>query len=138
MNKHAVSIDLHLQYRHMLGELAPYFYGLERGEAVASRCPVCNKVWFPPRLVCARDRVETEWTELSGSGTVISVTTGHGLLPLAAVGEQHTFALIALDGADNAAFGRIVSRALVGPGDRVRITKNPQPARHPAQAAYYT
>lgn len=45
----------------------------------ASRCPACGSLFFPPRdhcVECASNPVTTE-TELSGKGTLYSVTNVH-------------------------------------------------------------
>ncbi|MFQ5994914.1 MAG: Zn-ribbon domain-containing OB-fold protein [Acidiferrobacterales bacterium] len=132
------AIDLQLHYTHPLGALRPYFDALASGRAIASRCPTCQRVWFPPRLSCAQDYTDTVWTELSGAGHIVSVTSGESRLPLADATEHHTFALVALDGADNVAFGRVASgETTVARGQRVRLAKAPEKAPHPAQAAYF-
>lgn len=130
-------IDLHLSYTHSLGGLDPYFQGLAQGRAVASRCPVCERQWFPPRLRCPDDHADTGWTELSGGGVVMALTTGQGRLPLAKPAAKHTFALISLDGADNLAFGRIADGGSVEVGQRVRLAPAPGEPPHPAQAAWF-
>lgn len=130
-------IDLHLSYTHSLGGLDPYFQGLAQGRAVASRCPVCQRQWFPPRLRCPDDHADTGWTELSGRGIVMALTKGRSRLPLAKAGADHTFALIALDGADNLAFGRIGNGSAIDVGQRVRLVAVPGDSPHPAQAACF-
>lgn len=133
-----VTIDLHLRYMHSLGALQPYFKGLQAGRAMATRCPHCKRTWFPPRLVCPHDHADAEWTPLNGYGRIVSVTTGNSRLPLSNTTAEYTFALIALDGADNVAFGRIVGEAIaLEPGCRVRLTPAPTPGLHPAQAACF-
>jgi len=130
-------VDLHLRYTHGLGALDPYFRGLAEGRAMAGRCPVCRRQWFPPRLRCPGDHADTGWVELSGLGVVRALTSGHGRLPLAEVAADHTFALVALDGAENLAFGRIADGAAVEVGRRVRLVPVPGDPLHPAQAAWF-
>ena len=131
------AIDLHLRYAHSLGGLDPYFRGLAEGRAMASRCPVCKRRWFPPRLRCPDDHADTGWAELSGHGLVMALTAGRSRLPLAGSAADHTFALIALDGADNLAFGRIADGGNIDVGQRVRLVAVPGEPPHPAQAACF-
>jgi len=132
------TIDLQLRYMHTLGALRPYFDGLKAGQARASRCPTCKRTWFPPRLSCPQDHTDIEWITLAGRGQIVSVTAGASRLPLTATRDHYIFALVALDGADNLAFGRAVGdEAALTPGRRVRLTKAPEPAPHPAQCAYF-
>jgi uncharacterized OB-fold protein len=131
------AIDLHLGYAHSLGGLDPYFQGLAQGRAVASRCPVCERQWFPPRLRCPDDHADTGWVELSGRGVVMALTSGRGRLPLVEAAADHTFALIALDGAENLAFGRIGNGGAIDVGQAVRLAPVPGEPPHPAQAAWF-
>lgn len=133
-----IAIDLHLRYTHPLGALAPYFDGLREGQARASRCPVCRHTCFPPRLLCAHDRHQTEWTTLNGAGCIISVTSGISRLPLSDTKAAYCFALVAVDGADNAAFARVVGDpVLLVPGTRVHLVATGGEAPHPAQCACF-
>lgn len=133
-----LAIDLHLRYMHPFGALRPYFEALTQGRAAATRCPTCLRAWSPPRLSCPQDQIDTQWIALSGHGHIVSVTSGESRLPLADTPGRHTFALIALDGADNLAFGRVVcGETTVKRGQRVRLLRAPGKAPHPAQAAYF-
>lgn len=133
-----VPLKLTLEYAHPLGALAPYYRGLEAGRAVATRCPRCGRAWFPPRLLCPDHGPMVEWFELSGRGRLISVSVSETTLPFSAAREKRAFGLIALDGAENAAFGRLAGdpgRARAG--QHVRLARAPGTWPHPAQAAWF-
>lgn len=133
-----VPLTLTLRYRHPLGDLAPYFRGLETGRAVAARCPACGRTWFPPRLVCPFHGLDVEWTELAGRGRIVSVTVTETALPFGTIRERRAFALIALDGAENLAFGRVAGDPTEArAGRRVRLARAPGDWPHPAQAAWF-
>ena len=133
----SVPLTLTLRYTHPLGALAPYFRGLEQGRAVASRCTTCGRTWFPPRLSCPAHGT-TNWVELSGRGRVVSVTVTDSVLPFTSVRARHVFALIALDGAENHAFGRIAGApAAACAGLVVRLMRAAGTWPHPAQAAWF-
>jgi uncharacterized OB-fold protein len=131
-------IDLSLRYAHGLGALAPYFSGLERGAAMATRCRSCGRTWFAPRLVCTCGGRDVTWVELTGRGTLAAVTRGRAVLPGTAFVAENGFALIRLDGADNACFGRLSHAASqLGPGGAVRLARAQGPWVHPAQCVQY-
>ena len=54
-----------------------FFLELENGRFFATRCPLCGKVYAPPRPACPNDLSVTEWTELSGRGEVVSWSVLH-------------------------------------------------------------
>jgi len=133
-----VPLKLTLEYDHPLGALAPYYRGLDAGRAVATRCLRCGRVWFPPRLLCPDHGPAVEWTELSGRGRLIAVSISETTLPFSSTREKRAFALIALDGAENAAFGRVTGDpALVRAEQRVCLARAPGTWPHPAQAAWF-
>jgi len=134
-----LALEMRLVYAHPLGALGPYFAGLREGKAIAARCPACGRTWFPPRLLCPEDRIETEWTALSGRGRIVALTDEAGPLPFAAdAPARHILSLVAMAGADNLAFGRLIGEgAALALGRRVRLTASREPVPHPAQAAYF-
>jgi uncharacterized OB-fold protein len=131
-----LSLTLSLRYSHAFGELAPYFHGLERGIAMATRCRSCKRAWFPPRLVCRCKAHETpEWIELAGTGSVVAVTSGPLILPMGSSAEEVAFGLVSLDGASNRAFSRLA--AGLGAGARIRLTRAEGSFPHPAQHSFF-
>jgi uncharacterized OB-fold protein len=127
------NFEISLGYSHGAGALRTYFDALAAGRAMARKCPACGRVWFPPHATCPEDGADCEWLELDGGGVVVGATHTHSRLPLADAGADHLFVLVAMDGADNAAFGRFSG---IEPGDlvgrRVRLA-NAANARLPAQ-----
>ena len=132
-------LDLRLRYAHGAGALQPYFDALQAGRALASRCPNCGRVWFPPHLHCPNDGGACGWVELEGHGRVVSATETHGRLPFAEAAADHVFVLVAMQGADNATFGRLQpgrpGQDLTG--RRVRLLGVSEALPHPAQAALF-
>lgn len=132
-----IPLTLTLRYAHPLGELAPYFRGLEDGRAVASRCPVCARAWFPPRLTCP-EHGATTWADLSGKGRVVGVSIADSTLPFGTDNVRRAFLMVALDGAETAAFGRFAGDPdTARTGMRVRLARAPGTWPHPAQAAWF-
>ena len=132
------ALRLQLLIAHPLGDLAPYFRGLRAGRAIASRCPACARTWFPPRPDCPDHRRGVDWVELPGTGRVVSVTFTETALPFGTGPAPRSFALIAMEGAENQAFGRLVTpNGSAVEGRRVWITRAAGDWPHPAQAAIY-
>ncbi len=141
-----VLLHLELTHRHGLGALTPYFRGLLAGRALASRCRVCDRSWFPPRAGCPEHGATVDWTELTGEGRVVALTRTTGVLPFG-IGDGAaalsptplTFALVALDGAHNLAFARLdgSAAALAAVGDRVWLSRAAGEWPHPSQAACF-
>ncbi|MCL4765852.1 MAG: hypothetical protein KJZ80_06460 [Hyphomicrobiaceae bacterium] len=137
MTARTVDLTTTFRYRHGLGDLTPYFDGLERGEAMATICSDCRRTWFAPRLVCACGSGACTWVRLPGTGVVVAATEGVSALPLTDRKVHGAVALIAMDGADNAVLGRLVEGAKSVAGIKVRLTVDPQARSHPVQAALY-
>ena len=133
-----IPIELRLHYAHGLGELSPYFAGLERGAAIATRCRDCHRTWFAPRLVCACGCRTLDWVELRGRGTIVALTRGRATLRSLATADEFGFALIRMDGADNLCFGRLggIPEELA-PGSPVKLRRTKGDWAHPAQCAEY-
>ncbi|MBI1384359.1 MAG: hypothetical protein GC150_05570 [Rhizobiales bacterium] len=131
-----ISIAMH--YSHPLGALGPYFEGLERGIAMASRCAACGRVWFAPRLVCTCGSEAGVWITLSGLGRITALTSASPTLPISGRTGNWQIGLIAMDGAHNVVLGRI--EAEMEPlvvGDAVRLLRDDGPLAHPVQAAIF-
>ncbi len=61
----------------------PFWEGVSAGELRVQRCLGCGALRWPARAICNRCRsFETEWTKLSGAGSVTSwITTRRGFSP---------------------------------------------------------
>lgn len=120
-------LKVELDYSYSLGQLKPYFDALQTGRALASCCPECGRVNFPPKLNCEFDQSKSTWLMLTGVGTIRQVS----------VGRTETFALIQMDGASNLCLGRLDGKDFRC-GDRVRLEINQHTqVDHPAQYAVF-
>lgn len=137
MTARVIALTTAFRYSHGLGGLSPWAEGLERGEALATRCSACKRVWFAPRLVCICGGREMEWLTLPGTGVVRTACEGSLTLPLTDRSGVWPLGLVAMDGADNAVLGRLATRAAPLPGLRVRLTLDPGARAHPVQAALF-
>lgn len=85
--KHQINLD----YTIPVGDLAPYFEALQRGDALARKCKGCGRVSFPARSQCADcNGAEMQWHPLKGTARILFRTDGAG----------GSFALVQFDGAD--------------------------------------
>lgn len=133
------SLQLIFTYRHAYGALQPFFDGLRQGVAVGTRCPVCGRRWYPPRMTCRYHGVPAEGVEFSGRGEIIALTSGPTKLPLADRVCETTWALVRLGEAENAIVARILADGRVAePGAGVMLVPPTGPAPHPAQHAVFT
>lgn len=52
-----------------------YYEELDAGRIMAKKCPYCNTVQFPPRIVCNEcGSMDQEWVEISGKADLTDVT----------------------------------------------------------------
>jgi uncharacterized OB-fold protein len=110
-----VSLDYHYAASP---EESAFFRGLAEGRILAQRCPVCQKVYVPPRSACPVDGVPTEGEiELSHSGTVTTFCIVNVPFLGQKIDPPYVSAYILLDGADIALQHLILDI----PADEVRM-----------------
>jgi uncharacterized OB-fold protein len=102
----SIRTPIELQYRYTPGRAASRFLrGLQEGRILGQRCPVCLKVYSPPRGACASDGVPTEEeVELSGQGTVTTFCVVNVPFYGQKIKIPYVSATILLDGADMGLF----------------------------------
>lgn len=115
----SLRIPARLEYEFTAGEATSRFLrGLAEKRILGERCPVCQKVYVPPRGACPEDGVPTaEQVELSHAGIVTTFCvvnldfTGRG------VEIPYVSATVLLDGADIGLFALVMEV----PYDQVRM-----------------
>lgn len=56
-------------------KVEPFVDYLEKGELKTTKCPSCQRVFFPPRADCAWCLTdEMQWVNIEGEGTLITFT----------------------------------------------------------------
>ena len=101
-----------------------YWDSALQGKLVFKKCSACGHVQFPPRALCpACWSDKLEWTEHSGSGSVLSFTTVHRAPTPAFVGKvPYVLAMIELEGGPRMMSNIVGEGALeVKLGDCVRV-----------------
>lgn len=59
-------------------KVADFVKYLEEGKIMATRCSICEKLYFPPRADCPDDlSTDMTWQELSGKCKLLTYTTAH-------------------------------------------------------------
>ena len=138
MSDNTIRLDLTLGYDHGLGTFGEYFQALAEGWALASRCGTCGRTWFPPHALCPEDGEVCESVDLEGLGVVVVETRTLTRLPFTDKDTDVTFVLVAMAGADNAAFGRLENfTGADATGQRVKLTAVDGSLGHPAQGAVF-
>jgi uncharacterized protein len=91
-----------LDYEFTAGRATTRFLkGVAQRKLLGQRCPVCQKVYVPPRGACPTDGVPTEEeVELAHTGTVTSFCVVNVQFYGQAMDLPYVSALILLDGAD--------------------------------------
>ena len=99
-------------------EESAFFRGLAEGRIVGQRCPVCKKVYVPPRPACPVDGVPTvEEIELSDTGTVTTFCIVNVPFLGQRITPPYVSAYVLLDGADIALMHLILDT----PAEEVRM-----------------
>jgi uncharacterized OB-fold protein len=108
-----------LDYRYAASpEESAFFRGLAEGRILGQRCPVCKKVYVPPRPACPVDGVPTvEEIELGHTGTVTTFCIVNVPFLGQKITPPYVSAYILLDGADIALQHLILDM----PADEVRM-----------------
>lgn len=98
----SVRTPAELRYTFTAGAATSRFLrGIAQGKILGERCPVCAKVYVPPRGACPTDGVPTrDQVDLAHTGTVVSFCVVNVQFYGQAMEIPYTSALIKLDGAD--------------------------------------
>ena len=81
----------------LLPETEDFWTGGSEGRLCIKRCPGCARLWHPSQIVCAAcDHRELEWTDASGSGTVIGFKVNEQLW-LPDLAPPYVIVIVALD-----------------------------------------
>jgi uncharacterized protein len=97
-----MSAPVRLHYEHTASpEESRFLRGLADGRLLAQRCPVCGKVYIPPRGACPTDGVPTtDEVELPDRGIVTTFCVVNVDYPGQRVSAPYVAAAVLLDGAD--------------------------------------
>lgn len=137
-----LTLTLTQHYLHTLGKYSRFFIELENKKFLATRCEVCQKVYAPPRPLCAACWQPTQWVELAGTGTLITYSVLHfppgSNADVSALKPPYIFAYVLLDGASTL-FPHLLyaDAAQVKTGMRVRVAYTTQTVEHPIHLMHF-
>ncbi len=102
-----VPITMNLQWNYAAGRyFSRFFHALkDEGKILAVKCPLCGRVYLPPRPLCGNCFAEMQqWVEVSRQGTVRAFTVVRIPFLDPSTGQPRAvpfgMALVQLDGAD--------------------------------------
>lgn len=97
-----MTTPVRLSYEHTASPVETrYLLGLAEGRLLGQRCPVCSKVYIPPRGACPTDGVPTEEeVELPGRGTITTFCIVNVPFLGQRIAPPYVAAYVLLDGAD--------------------------------------
>ena len=90
-------------YKYSVGSIGSRFLIALRDDKkiIGMKCPTCNKVYLPPRVVCSTCYGQLdEWVDLDGKGTLQTYVVVHYALQVHPVEPPFAYGIIKLDGAD--------------------------------------
>jgi uncharacterized OB-fold protein len=131
-----LATPIRLEYRVTAGAAPSRFLrGLLEGRFLGQRCPVCKKVYLPPRGSCPTDGVATaESVECGPAGTVTTFCVVNVPFRGQSIAIPYVCAQVLLDGADISFMGLVqeIPAADVQMGLRVEAVFVPPEARTPS------
>ena len=140
----AVEKIVNIPLNESAGHYRSKFFSTMRDEKkiIANKCPQCNRIILPPRIICLFCKVEVpdspeNWVELSDKGTIVDAQTIQAREQDAVTGEligqPNPNIFIRLDGGDEWTFFAHISEEMdpdkVKPGGRVRAVWKPKDKR---------
>jgi uncharacterized OB-fold protein len=115
-----VELSQRLDYRHSLGQMAPFFAALSDSRIAGTRCVSCQRTYVPPRATCPIDASPAVWADVATSGTVVATSTIARRPKYAADGPPElVLGLVQLDGVDTALLAELVDDQTIEAGARV-------------------
>ncbi|TRM74111.1 3-hydroxybutyryl-CoA epimerase [Sulfolobus sp. E1] len=67
--------ELNLKYQIPVKKVQKFFEGLKQGKVLATRCPKCNTIYFPPQDDCPKCKMSNlDWVEMPEEGEIIAFT----------------------------------------------------------------
>lgn len=137
-----ITLELSQHYKHSMGKYSRFFIELEHQRFLATHCPVCDRVYAPPRPLCPDCLKITSWTELSGIGTLETFSVMHFTSganeDVAQLAMPAILAYVLLDGSSTL-FPHLLKTEPdhLKIGMRVRVAYAEIPVSHPIHLMYF-
>ena len=66
--------EIDLRYQIPVKKVSKFFEGLKQGKVLATKCPKCGEIYFPPQDDCPKCRISNlDWVEMSKEGEINSL-----------------------------------------------------------------
>jgi uncharacterized OB-fold protein len=96
-NWYLTSYDFKFNVTH----LKPFLEKLKQKKLVGLKCPGCNRVFFPPRLVCGKCLIKpNQWVDLRETGRVATFAIAYLKDPESGEFQEKPMVLVQQDGSD--------------------------------------
>ncbi|BFH73099.1 Zn-ribbon domain-containing OB-fold protein [Sulfurisphaera javensis] len=67
--------EITLRYQIPVKKIQKFFEGLKEGKVLATKCPKCNTIYFPPQDDCPKCKMSNlEWVEMPNEGELVAYT----------------------------------------------------------------
>jgi uncharacterized OB-fold protein len=81
--------------------MRPFLDKLKQKKLVGLKCPGCNRVFFPPRLVCGKCLIKpNQWVDLRETGRVSTFAVAYLKDPESGKVQEKPMVLVQQDGSD--------------------------------------
>jgi uncharacterized OB-fold protein len=88
-------------FKFNITHMKPFLDKLKQKKLVGLKCPGCNRVFFPPRLVCGKCLIKPDqWVDLRETGQVATFAIAYLKDPESGKIQEKPMALIQQDGSD--------------------------------------
>jgi uncharacterized OB-fold protein len=88
-------------FRFNVTHFKPFLEKLKQKKLIGLKCPGCNRVFFPPRLVCGKCLIKpNQWVDLRETGQVASFAIAYLKDPESGKVQEKPMVLVQQDGSD--------------------------------------
>jgi len=119
------------KYKYNISHTKPFLNKLKEKKLIGNECSGCNRVFFPPRLVCGKCFVKPDrWTDLRETGRIATYAIVYLKDPETGEVQEKPMTLVHQDGADTAIMAQLnpevdFKDAYIGMPVKVHWTENP-------------
>lgn len=96
------------KYKFNITHMKPFLEKLKDKKLVANQCSGCNRVFYPPRLVCGQCLVKPDkWVDIRETASVSTFAVSYLKDPETGEVEERPMVLVHHDGADTASIAEL-------------------------------
>lgn len=67
--------EIDLRYQIPVKKVSKFFEGLKQGKVMATKCPKCGSIYFPPQDDCPKCKISNlDWVEMPEDGEIVAFT----------------------------------------------------------------